>query len=512
VPVEPWTTDEAAGYLTFRTTDTDRAAAEALAQALGGLPLAVEQAAAYCRSACIGLHTYQDRLHDDLTGVLAQGAPPGYPGGPVSSTIAVALRRVADSDPAARDLLITMAFLAPTGIPRDLVTAAPALLPPDLQAAAGDPLRLDRTVRALLDSSLAGTDRPGQLRVHQLVQDLVRHQASGVAPQAGAVDEWLDRLAGLILAALPQTIDDDVDACQRYAQLLPHAMAVSAHAERCQASSPAIAFLRHRVGTLLHARGDEHGAVRLLQAAADGRRELLGPEHLDTLKSLNNLGLVRHALGDHRAARSLHETVLSVRRRILGDDHEHTLASMGNLGLALRRLGDLDGARSLHEQELAACEKLLGDDDPDTLTAMSNLACVLNAQHEFAHARELHHHVLTTRTRVLSPEHPDTIASMNGLANALHGLGDLSAAREMHEREVQLCIRILGENHPDTLESMHDLANTITVQREINAAAALYAHVRQVRARVLGATRHAPRHPGHPGRCRAATLRCLNNR
>ena len=49
VEIPTWPNDIGADYLIARTGRTsERAAAEALSQALGGLPLAHEQAAAYC--------------------------------------------------------------------------------------------------------------------------------------------------------------------------------------------------------------------------------------------------------------------------------------------------------------------------------------------------------------------------------------------------------------------------------------------------------------------------------
>ena len=89
---------------------------------------------------------------------------------------------------------------------------------------------------------------------------------------------------------------------------------------------------------------------RLLAAS----ERVLGPDHLSTLASRNNLAIAYRAAGRRDEAISLHEQVLAVRERVLGPDHPRTLASRDNLALAYRDAGRRDEAISLHEQALAA--------------------------------------------------------------------------------------------------------------------------------------------------------------
>ena len=55
------------------------------------------------------------------------------------------------------------------------------------------------------------------------------------------------------------------------------------------------------------------------------RRRVLGPEHLDTLKSMNNLALVLDDEGHYAEAEKLDRETLDVMRRVLGPEHpEHS--------------------------------------------------------------------------------------------------------------------------------------------------------------------------------------------
>ena len=58
----------------------------------------------------------------------------------------------------------------------------------------------------------------------------------------------------------------------------------------------------------------------------------------------------------------------------LGPDHPDTLTSMNNLATGYQAAGKLDLALPLFEQTLKLRKAKLGPDHPDTLTSMNNLA------------------------------------------------------------------------------------------------------------------------------------------
>jgi len=123
-----------------------------------------------------------------------------------------------------------------------------------------------------------------------------------------------------------------------------------------------------------------------------------------------------------------------MRHCILGSEHPDTLRSMNNLAATLKAQDDLAGARKLQERVLEMTRRILGDEHPDTLTSMNNLAMTLKAQGDLAGAREIQERVLEMTRRILGDEHPDTLASMNNLALTLQAQGNPEGAREIQER------------------------------------------------------------------------------
>ena len=128
VEIRLWPKEIGADYLVRRTGRADeRAAAEALSEALGGLPLAHEQAAAYCERLEISLAAYRKRFEAAPARLLddARHAPAEYHDGrTVAKTFALAIEEAAKLHPAAEPLIVHAALLAPEPIPLFLFAEA----------------------------------------------------------------------------------------------------------------------------------------------------------------------------------------------------------------------------------------------------------------------------------------------------------------------------------------------------------------------------------------------------
>jgi Tfp pilus assembly protein PilF len=79
---------------------------------------------------------------------------------------------------------------------------------------------------------------------------------------------------------------------------------------------------------------------------------VLGPEHPDTLTSVNNFGLMLRSMGKYEEAEAMHRRALEGREKVLGPEHPYTLTSVGNLGSVLRSLGKHEEAEAMHQRAL----------------------------------------------------------------------------------------------------------------------------------------------------------------
>jgi len=274
--------DETISSLRQRTGSRDQAPLERLAEALGDLLLALEQAAASLEVTSTPPGEYVQLLRERAVELFALGQPVNYPQA-ITTTWSVSLQLLRQRIPAAEDLLQLCAFLAPDDIPRSIWLNHPEALPERLRAAIEERIGYQQALGALTSYSLV-SEAEDSVSVHRLVQAVVR---SGL--DEDAVKHWAGASVRLVQAAFP-AIPEQVDAWPACARLLPHALATTAP-ER-DAEPAATARLLDQAGRYLSGRADYAQAEELLERAVAIRESRVGPDHLDTAESLNNLALV----------------------------------------------------------------------------------------------------------------------------------------------------------------------------------------------------------------------------
>jgi hypothetical protein len=159
-------------FLLKRTGQTDQEAAGKLAEALGDLPLALEQAAAYVEATADSLSGYLRMFREQQAELLKRPSPSSDT--TVAATWELSFQQVERRSPPAAALLNLCAFLAPDDIPLDIVQQAPKL-PRPLAKAATDAVQFGDATAALRRFSLVS--RSGAtLSVHRLVQAVTRER------------------------------------------------------------------------------------------------------------------------------------------------------------------------------------------------------------------------------------------------------------------------------------------------------------------------------------------------
>jgi tRNA A-37 threonylcarbamoyl transferase component Bud32 len=199
-------------------------------------------------------------------------------------------------------------------------------------------------------------------------------------------------------------------------------------------------------------------AVELLEQARALRREALGPDHGDTLASMNHLATAYLAAGRTADAIALHAETLRLTRGRFGLDHDDTLASMNNLALAYREAHQTAKALELQAEILPLVRARFGPDHSDTLTVMNNLALGYHDAGSFAEAVPLYEEVLRLRRATLGTDDPLTLQSMNNLAAVYKDVGRSGEAVPLYEETLGLMKAKLGPDHHVTLTLMNNLA------------------------------------------------------
>jgi len=244
---------------------------------------------------------------------------------------------------------------------------------------------------------------------------------------------------------------------------------------------------------MMHVMGDVYRELGLFprsqllyQRSADIRRRVLGPENLETLRSMDNLGWVLNQEGHAPEAEKLQRETSDIRRRVFGMQNPNTLKSISNLAWTLDREGNYTEAEKLEREVLDIRRRVLKTDSQDTLAMMNNLAATLGHEGHLAEAEKLKRETLDMRRRLLGPEHRETLTAMNNLAYTLQQEGHYAEAEKLQRETLNIQRRVLGSEHPDTLRSMNNLANTLVAEGHLTEAQQLQQEALGTKQRVLG--------------------------
>jgi tetratricopeptide (TPR) repeat protein len=477
--------DESIAFLGKRTGSGDEAALGALAELLGDLPLALEEAAAYLEETGVGLGEYLGLVRERARELFGLDQPPADEHGDqrrVATVWSLSLDRVHQEAPAAEALLSLCAFLAPE-IPRGLPREQPQLLPEELAQAVSDPLAYNRMLAAVGRYSLA-TVTPTTVRVHRLVQAVIQARLGQKGER-----RWAEVAVGLLRDSFP---DDSWEvaswpACER---LLPHALAVGGHAERVGVAGEQVGWLLDRASTYLRERGQYRQARPIAEQAVTVTEAALGPADPQVASRCDEFGRVLHALGELAEARTQFERAVAVGEAALGPDHPNLAAWRNNLGNLLRDLGDLQGARMQLERALAISEAALGPDDPHVADGRNNLGSVLWNLGDLEGAKEQFERALVISEAALGPDHPDVAIRHNNLGSMLQALGDLAGARMQSERALVISEAALGPDHPTLAIRRGNLGGVLHDLGDLAGARAQYERALEISEAAFG--------PDHP--------------
>ena len=471
--------EAAAAFLVNRTGDPDQTVAQELAEVLGGLPLALEQAAAYMQASGTSLAWYLPMFRARQADLLARGEAAGHPLD-VTATLGLGLSRLAADAPDAVAALRLLAFLAPEPVPLTLLLQDGPATDPAVTGTVGpllgDLVAVGDAVAALRRYSLVTPAGEGLVLVHRLVAAITRDQLP-----ADQASQWQQAAAALVGAAVPD--DPQLPASWPVcAVLLPHAQAVL---------DPTNDGLR-RIERSLGNSGSYLAARDLSQQITTAYEEdgNYGPEHPDTLTARHNLAVWTGEAGDAAGARDQLAALLPIRERVQGPEDDGTLITGNQLARWTGQAGDAAGARDQLAALLPIHERVLGPEHLDTLTARGNFAYWTGEAGDAAGARDQYAALLPIEERVLGPEHPETLITRDNLASWTGEAGDAAGARGQYAAVLPLRERVLGPEHPNTLITRDNLAHWTGEAGDAAGARDQYAALLPIHERVLG-----PEHP-----------------
>ena len=477
-------------YLLTVTNSDDRDAAEALAERLGNLPLAIAQAAATARNKDLSLARYLQRLDSRDEELAIRPIPGDEYTDDVAMVLWMAVEYAVDSmkngtKEMARRQLGALALLAESGVPTRW---------------------LDPTIEQLYDDDSPDTQRDMDERAHDALTELIHRSI---------VQQSADKATTMLHRLQAQAYRESWNKEERkVAYVSAVSLLASVDIDRLPSDDSDARFLETRnlienlrafgaQDCFLHLRDYRHFTSALCRTFTHARdlglvpevfalKELVNTLHKqvgdsrETLSLLAQLAYAHMYMSDYPTAIRLYKQVLNTCEQILEPSHRDILSTRNDLAYAYYWGDHTDEAIDLFKQVLDDRTRILSSDHEDTLMTGSYLALAYADDGQLERAIALGEQVVKDRDRVLKPDHKHTLVTRNNLANAYKSAGRLTDAIKMYEYVLEARIRTLGNTHHHTRITRNDLAQTYEQAGDLPKAISMYEDLHNDHIRIYG--------------------------
>ncbi len=454
IEVDVFARAESRQILEIRTGLSDKAGADAVAEQLGDLPLAIAAAAATIRARGYSYSRYLDRLRQEtIASALKRRQGQQYPRS-VEAALLLAIDAVqsGDTNGITTNLLMIVSVLSHKGMGRELLPRIP--LDVEVVEAA-----IERCVRgSVLSYSIGGR----AIIMHRLTRQVVRERVGG--------NNGLTWAACATLDLLDPDLDDQITWHQRES-----VVNAANHIEALWKIVKTHVANKDIVGRVLYARkfaahllcmigADTYGALHIHRDVVKECEIAFDFNHPNTLSARNALAFSLERAGKLSESIKLFEKTLHDCERIHGVNHINTYRTFLGLAGAYESAGRSADAVGFYERALADAKRIFGIDHPRTWDCRNDLAVSYRAAARTVDAIQLSENVLSDSERRFGSNHRNTIVARNNLAIAYNDGNRKGDAIDLLVRALGDAEHLLGVGHP----------STISVR---NSLAAMYAHM-----------------------------------
>lgn len=418
--------------------------ADRLADCLGDLPLALEQASAMLPETGISVDEYLRRLDRQAASVLSEGRPADYPR-TVAGAFSLTFDEVRRVSPGAAQLLGMLSCMSAEPVsPALLGSVDERDIPPPLGRVLAQDTQLEAAIQLIERFGLLTTLDGGQrIQVHRLVQLVVRDLLSDHDRTAAY------RNARRLLVAVNPGQPDDPLTWEMHAQIGPHigpARVLDDPGTRTR--RVVLDQMRY-----LYVVGDFDGCLRL---GATARRAWASPDGAlddETVECLDRYGLALVGLGRYKEAGALYEEawVRLNTHPSFGPNSDLTARIANGVSIVSRILGNYGKALNLERYRAEHYERRADPDDAEMLLARGNQAVCYRALGDFAKAYEIDEALVERRRRALGEDDYRTQFTLSNLARDLYGLGRYADALRLQEDGLAVLREQLNSRHPSVL-------------------------------------------------------------
>ncbi|KAF7508849.1 Intracellular distribution of mitochondria [Endocarpon pusillum] len=140
---------------------------------------------------------------------------------------------------------------------------------------------------------------------------------------------------------------------------------------------PEVAKMYHQLSMIYFQTNEKDAAVELARKAVIVTERTLGLDSADTILAYLNLSLFEHSMGNTKIALNYVKHALDLWKIIYGPNHPDSITTMNNAAVMLQTLKQYSDSRRWFEASLAVCEDLFGRQSINSATILFQLAQAL---------------------------------------------------------------------------------------------------------------------------------------
>lgn len=209
------------------------------------------------------------------------------------------------------------------------------------------------------------------------------------------------------------------------------------------------------------------GAERLWIREVQGRRNLHGDLHVDTLDALHWFARCRFERDRFRDATFLFKLERLGRKRLNGDDHIDSIECLDWLALSHFNLDEYAYAQRLWKKVLASRRRLSDDVNEDVLDALSWQARCFAEMEEYERAELIYRWNVAAWKRIGKEQSEDAIFDLQWLGQCLFKQGQYREAEIVWRRELLAWKHLEGHQSENVASTYDRLADCLEERKEI---------------------------------------------
>ncbi|KAG8177431.1 hypothetical protein JTE90_026216 [Oedothorax gibbosus] len=226
-------------------------------------------------------------------------------------------------------------------------------------------------------------------------------------------------------------------------------------------------------------------ALAIFKIVFEKRKDLLGPEHPDTLETELQVGLVLYKQHKYKEALTVSEAVYRKQKETLGEENADTIRTKRLIALIYHRQGKNEEALALYEHMLPKLIDILGPSHSDVLSTQGDMAMVLRVLFKYEEALKVNYEILNIRKNHNGPNHPLILVVQNNIALLLDDQGKHIEAVKLLKKVYEARKKVLGPDHSDTIRTTHWIT-LISCQNEKKSVADDLREVIEKQKQILG--------------------------